>query len=163
MSVFDKFRLDGKRALITGGSRGLGRAMAQALAEAGADLILVSRDAESLHKAKGELASLGRRIDILPGDMGDPAAVEAVCRKVLADVPPVHILINNVGGRRESVPVESQSLADWQRLMDLNLTNAFICTKLIGGAMLPRGWGRVINIGSMCGDIAGRDIHGRHY
>src|SRR5207237_8864483 len=114
------------------------------LAETGADLSLVRRDAASLQHAMEELAAPARRTHILPGDMGDPVAVEAVCRKVLADLPPVHILINNVGGRRESVPVESQSPADWQRLMDLNLTNAFPSTKVTGGAMLPGGWGRGI-------------------
>src|SRR5438128_7585677 len=163
MSVLDLFRLHSKRAMITGGSRGLGRAMAQAFAEAGADLILVGRDGESLHKARDELTPIGRRIDVVPADLTSPQAVEAMCQKVLAELPPIDILINNVGGRRESIPVETQSLADWQRLMDLNLTSAFVCTKMIGGAMLPRGWGRVINIGSMCGEIAGRDIHGRHY
>ena len=86
-----------------------------------------------------------------------------MCEQVLADLGPIDILINNVGGRRENIPLVEQSLADWQRLMDLNLTSAFVCTKKIGGAMLPRRWGRVINIGSMCGVIAGRNIHGRHY
>src|SRR5262249_33307451 len=114
-------------------------------------------------KAKQELASLGRRIDIVPGDLTTPAGADVMCKQVLSDLPPVHILVNNVGGRREDIPVETESVADWQRLMDLNLTIAFICTKMIGGAMLERGWGRVINIGSMCGFIAGRNIRGRHY
>src|SRR5262249_32769001 len=105
MSVLDLFRLDGKRALITGGSRGLGRGVAQALAEAGADLVLVSRDADSWQTTREELTPLGRRIDLVPGDMGAPAAVEATCRKILDELGPIHILINNVGGRRESVPV----------------------------------------------------------
>src|SRR5262249_43511766 len=152
-SVFDQFRLTDRRALITGASRGLGRAIAQSLAEAGADLVLVGRDADSLIKAKTELAPLGRRIDVLAADLGSPEAVEAMCQKILTEFPPIHILVNNVGGRRESMAVESQSLADWQRLMDLNLTSVFVCTKMIGGAMLPRGWGRVVIIGSMCGTI----------
>ena len=71
--------------------------------------------------------------------------------------------MNNVGGRRENVAVEEQALADWQRLLDLNLTSAFLCTKRIGGAMLPRRWGRVINVASICGQVATRGIHGRHY
>jgi gluconate 5-dehydrogenase len=163
MSVFDLFRLDRKRALITGGSRGLGRAMVQALAEAGADLVLVGRDTDSLQKVKQELAPLGRHIDLVTADLTSPTATEAMCHKVLTELPPIDILINNVGGRREDIPLETQSIADWSRLMDLNLTSAFVCTKMIGGAMLPRVWGRVINIGSMCGQIAGRNIRGRHY
>ena len=163
MSVLDQFRLDGKRALITGASRGLGRAMAQALAEAGADLILVGREAETLQKAKEELIPLGRRVDVMQADLFQPEATEQMCRRALEEFGPIHVLINNVGGRRENTPLPEQSLADWHRLLDLNLTSAFVCTKLIGAAMLPRGWGRVINIGSMCGQIAGRNIHGRHY
>jgi NAD(P)-dependent dehydrogenase (short-subunit alcohol dehydrogenase family) len=162
-TIFDLFRLDGKRSLITGGSRGLGRAMVQALAEAGADLVLVGRDTENLQKVNEELKPLGRRVDLVNADLTSPAATETMCQKVLAEFAPVDILINNVGGRREDIPLESQSIADWSRLMDLNLTSAFVCTKMIGAAMLPRGWGRVINIGSMCGQIAGRNIRGRHY
>jgi NAD(P)-dependent dehydrogenase (short-subunit alcohol dehydrogenase family) len=163
MNVFDQFRLDGRRALITGGSRGLGRAMAQSLAEAGADLVLVGREAATLTEAQRELAALGRRVDIVSADLFTPVAVEAMCTRVLEIHGPIDILINNVGGRRENVPVVEQTLADWQRLIDLNLTSAFLCTKMIGGAMLARQRGRVINIASICGQVATRNIHGRHY
>jgi NAD(P)-dependent dehydrogenase (short-subunit alcohol dehydrogenase family) len=163
MGVLDRFRLDGRRALITGGSRGLGRAMAQALAEAGADLVLVGREETSLRQARAELVPLGRRVEVITADLFQPAAVEQMCTTVLADQGPIHILVNNVGGRRENIPLEKQALEDWQRLMDLNLTSAFLCTKRIGGAMLPRRWGRVINIASICGQIATKGIHGRHY
>src|SRR3954468_3666430 len=115
MSVFDQFRLDGKRALITGGSRGLGRAMAQAFAEAGADLVLVGREAQSLQQAQGELAGLGRRVDVVSADLSDPGAVQATCVRVLADHGPIDILVNNVGGRRVNVPTEEMPLEDWQK------------------------------------------------
>jgi gluconate 5-dehydrogenase len=163
VSVFDKFRLDGRRALITGGSRGLGRAIAQAFAEAGAELVLVGREAESLQRAQQELAVLNRRVDVLRGDLFTPAGTQQVCEAVLAEHGPIHILVNNVGGRRENIPTETMPLEDWQRLMDLNLTSAFLCTRLIGGAMLPRRSGRVINVASICGQVATRNIHGRHY
>ena len=163
MTILDKFQLDGRRALVTGGSRGLGRAMAQALAEAGADLVLVGRDEQTLKQAQAELAALGRRVDVIVADLTTPAAVERMCAQVLGEHGPIDILINNVGGRRENVPVTEQTLADWQRLIDLNLTSAFLCTRHVGGAMLPRRWGRVINIGSICGQVATRNIHGRHY
>jgi gluconate 5-dehydrogenase len=163
MSVLDKFRLDGKRALVTGGSRGLGRAMAQALAEAGADLVLVGTNEDNLHKAHQELAPLGRRIDLVTADLFSPEGTERLCERALAHHGPIDILINNVGGRRENIATEEMPLQTWQRLMDLNLTSTFVCTKLIGGAMLPRKWGRVINIASICGQIAGRSIFGRHY
>jgi NAD(P)-dependent dehydrogenase (short-subunit alcohol dehydrogenase family) len=163
VAVLDMFRLDGKRALITGGSRGLGRAMAQALAEAGADLVLVGRDLEQLQKARGDIVPLGRKVGIVQADLFTPAAVEVMCRQVLAHHGPIHILINNVGGRRESVKLEEEPLATWTKLMDLNLTSAFICTRELGKPMLERGWGRVINIASISGQVATRNIHGRHY
>jgi gluconate 5-dehydrogenase len=163
MTVWDKFRLDGRRALITGGSRGLGRAVAQALAEAGADLVLVGREQAGLQQAQAELSTTGRHIALLPADLTTPTAVERMCATALANHGPIHILVNNVGGRRINIATEQMPLEDWQRLMDLNLTSAFLCTKLIGGAMLPRKSGRVINIASMCGQIATKGIYGRHY
>jgi NAD(P)-dependent dehydrogenase (short-subunit alcohol dehydrogenase family) len=102
MSVFDRFRLDGKQALITGGSRGLGRAMALALADAGSDLILVGRDAASLDTTAGAIRDLGRTATTIVADAGVPAECERFCGEVLDLHGPVDILINNVGGRRGS-------------------------------------------------------------
>jgi NAD(P)-dependent dehydrogenase (short-subunit alcohol dehydrogenase family) len=163
MSILNQFRLNGKRVLITGGSRGLGRAMAQALAEAGADLVLVGRDAGTLSEAQRELTGLDRMVDIIAADLFDPKAVAAMCEQVLSQHGPIDVLINNVGGRRENIPLVEQSLADWQKLMDLNLTSAVVCTQKLAPPMLERGWGRIINIASICGQIATRNIHGRHY
>src|SRR4051794_2622042 len=100
MSVLDRFRLDGRTAVITGGSRGLGRAMAQGLAEAGADLILIGREGEALETARTELTALERWVAVVPGDVSTPAGAEAACRQVLNLNRPVDVLVNNVGGRR---------------------------------------------------------------
>src|SRR5262249_49379485 len=163
MSVFDKFRLDGRRALITGGSRGLGRAIAQAFAEAGADLVLVGRDAESLEQARSELGGLRCQVDTIPLDLATPAEMERLCEVGLKQHGPSEILVNNVGGRRINVATEDMSLDDWQRLIDLNLTSVFLCAKRIGGAMLARKYGRIINISSIAGQVAIKGIYGRHY
>jgi gluconate 5-dehydrogenase len=163
VSVLDNFRLDGKRALVTGGSRGLGRAVVQAFAEAGADLVLVGRDADSLKQAQAELKGLGRRVDVLAADLTSGPEAEKLCAAVLAEHGPIDILVNNVGGRRENIATEEMPLETWQRLVDLNLTSAFVCTRMLGGAMIKRGWGRVINVASICAQIATRNIYGRHY
>jgi gluconate 5-dehydrogenase len=163
MTIFDSFRLNGKRALITGGTRGLGLAMGHALAQAGADLVIVSQNPENLISAQKELLAHGNKVNTLEADFYKAEAVEEMCERALGRHGPIHILINNVGGRRENIALENQALADWQRLMDFNLTSTVICTRKIGSAMVPRKWGRVINIGSICGEIAGRSIHGRHY
>ena len=163
MAILDRFRLDGRRALITGGSRGLGRAMAQGFAEAGAELILVGRDGDSLAQARQELAALGRKVTVLEADVGNPREAERLCDRALAEHAPIDILVNNVGGRREDIPTEALPLDVWQRYLDLNLTGAFVCTRTLGGAMLARGWGRVINVASISAMVAFRGIRGRHY
>jgi NAD(P)-dependent dehydrogenase (short-subunit alcohol dehydrogenase family) len=163
MPVLDRFRLDNKRLFITGGSRGLGREMALAITEAGADVVLVGRDADSLARTSADIRALGREAFPLQADAAIPEQCERACRDALA-LGPIDILINNIGGRRINVPVEQESLEEWQQMLDLNLTSTFLCTKLIGGAMLARGQGgRVINIASVSGLIANRGIGGRHY
>jgi NAD(P)-dependent dehydrogenase (short-subunit alcohol dehydrogenase family) len=163
MSIFDRFRLTGKRLFITGGSRGLGREMALAIADAGADVILVGRDAPSLEQTANDIRALKRNAWTLQGDVGIPEQCEAACKEALA-LGPIDILINNVGGRRENIPTEDMPLDKWRALMDLNLTSAFLCTKLIGKAMIERGHGgRIINIASINSLVAGRNITGRHY
>lgn len=160
----DRFRLDGRTALITGGSRGLGRAMAQALAEAGADLILVGREADSLAQAQSELATLGRRVDVLPGDAGTPEGAAAACDAALSLGRDIDVLINNVGGRRIDVATEDMPLAEWQKYFDLNLTSALVCCQKLGKGMLERRRGSVINVTSVAGTfIAIKGIRGRHY
>ncbi len=163
MNVLDRFRLDGKRIFVTGGSRGFGRVIALAAAEAGADVILNGRDPAALEKTAEEVRARDRQAWTFPGDIADPAFCEDLCRRVLAEAGPVDILVNNVGGRNLSSKVEETSLADWQKGVDLNLTHVFICTKMIGAEMLKRGKGRVINIASISGMIANRGIGGRHY
>jgi NAD(P)-dependent dehydrogenase (short-subunit alcohol dehydrogenase family) len=164
MSIFDRFRLTGKRLFITGGSRGLGREMALAIADAGADVILVGRDAPSLQKTAGDIRALGRQAETLQADVGKAEECEAACKTALERHGPIDILINNVGGRRQNIATEEMPLETWRELMDLNLTSCFLCTKLIGGAMVKRGQGgRIINIASINSLVAGRAIAGRHY
>ncbi|RLS43815.1 MAG: SDR family oxidoreductase [Planctomycetota bacterium] len=164
MSILDRFRLNGKRLFITGGSRGLGREMVLAIADAGANVVLVGRDSESLEATAADVRALGCEAVVLVGDAGKPSECEALCHRALSEAGPIDILINNVGGRRINVPIEEQTLAQWQEILDLNLTSTFICTKIIGGAMVARGQGgRVINVSSISAFIANRGIGGRSY
>jgi NAD(P)-dependent dehydrogenase (short-subunit alcohol dehydrogenase family) len=164
MSVLDRFRLNGKRLFITGGSRGLGREMALAIADAGADVFLVGRDSASLEKTAADVRALGRQAMTLIADVGIPAEAERACHDALARFGPISILINNVGGRRIDTPTIDLPLDKWQSILDLNLTSTFLCTKLIGGAMVKAGQGgRVINISSISGMVANRGIGGRSY
>ena len=164
MSVLDRFRLDGKRLFITGGSRGLGREMALAIADAGADVILTGRDEASLEKTAADVRAFGRDCTTIQADIGDMADCERACREALDQHGPVDILINNVGGRRVPTPTAEMPLEVWQQILDLNLPSTFLTTKLIGGAMVERGnGGRVINIASISGMVVNRGIGGRSY
>ncbi|MGE0120473.1 MAG: SDR family NAD(P)-dependent oxidoreductase [Dongiaceae bacterium] len=163
MNVLDRFRLDGRRLFVTGGSRGFGRVIALAAAEAGADIVLNARDPDALARTAAEVRERGRRAWTFPGDMAQPALCEDVCRRVIAEAGPIDILVNNVGGRDLDVAIEDTDLETWQKFVDLNLTHCFLCTKIVGGAMLARGRGRIINIASISGMIANRGIGGRHY
>lgn len=164
MSILDRFSLTGKKLFISGGSRGLGREMALAIADAGADVILTGRDSESLEATAADIRALGRQAVTIAADFGVPEECESVCLDALAAHGPIDILINNVGGRLIDTPTEELELDEWKRILDLNLTSVFACTKTIGGAMVKRGeGGRVINIASMSGMIANRGIGGRSY
>jgi NAD(P)-dependent dehydrogenase (short-subunit alcohol dehydrogenase family) len=163
MTVLDRFRLAGKRAFITGASRGFGRVIALAFAEAGADVVLNARDQDALAATADEVRERGRKAWTYAADISEPARCEEVCGRVLAEAEAIDILINNVGGRNLDVAVEETDTATWQRFIDLNLTHAFICTRMIGGAMLAQGEGRVINIASISGLVANRGIGGRFY
>src|SRR5690606_6523449 len=163
-NVLDRFRLDGRRALVTGASRGLGRSMALAFADAGADVVITGRTQETLDRTADEIRSRGRQAWTVRSDMGIPEECESAFRRILAELGPIDILVNNVGNREVSMPIEEESLDDWRRSIDLNLTSCFLGTRLVGEAMLARGQGgRIINVASMSALIVNRGIGGRDY
>jgi gluconate 5-dehydrogenase len=138
--------------------------MALALAEAGSDLILIGRDSTSLEATADAIRDRGRVATTIVADAGVPADCERFCGEVLDRHGTVDILINNVGGRRVNIPTDQFPLETWQQMVDLNLTSVFLCTKLLGAAMLKRGTGgRIINIASISGMVANRKIGGRSY
>jgi NAD(P)-dependent dehydrogenase (short-subunit alcohol dehydrogenase family) len=164
MGTLDLFLLDGTRAFVTGGSRGLGRSMALALADAGAEIVISGRNQEHLKRTEAEIHALGRNAWSVQADMGVPVECERACKQVLDELGPIDILINNVGNRELSLPLEEETHETWQKLMDLNLTSCFLGTRLIGAAMLARGnGGRIINIASISATVVNRGIGGRSY
>jgi NAD(P)-dependent dehydrogenase (short-subunit alcohol dehydrogenase family) len=162
-SILDRFRLDDRWAVITGGSRGLGRAIADAFADAGAHLILIGRDPVRLDQSCHELSNRGHTVIGLVGDVATPAGAKDVCLRALALDHPIGILVNNVGGRRLDVRIEDVSPDEWDAFFDLNLTSALIACQELGKPMLARGQGSIVNITSIAGPIAIQGIGGRHY
>jgi NAD(P)-dependent dehydrogenase (short-subunit alcohol dehydrogenase family) len=153
-SVLDSFRLDGKVALITGGARGLGRTMAIALAEAGADVALAGRTRETCETSAREISdATGRKISAFQGDITSAADVARLAAEVTAACGSIDILVNNAGTNIRG-KVTELSEADWDTVVDTNLKGPFLCSKAIGPQMVARGWGRVINLGSIMSVVA---------
>jgi NAD(P)-dependent dehydrogenase (short-subunit alcohol dehydrogenase family) len=153
-NVLDRFRLDGKVALITGGARGLGRTMAGALAEAGADIALAGRSKEACRQAAEAIASAtGRRVVSFAADVTKIDQVEQLANDVERELGKVDILVNNAGVNIRG-PIQQLTEADWDTVIDTNLKGPFLCARAIGPRMVSRGWGRVINLGSVLGVIA---------
>jgi NAD(P)-dependent dehydrogenase (short-subunit alcohol dehydrogenase family) len=164
MGFVEWFGLTGKRAVVTGASRGLGREMALALAEAGADVIITGRTQETLDTAAEEIRALGRKVWTIKADMAVPEECEATCKHIVTELGPIDILINNIGNREVSLSIEDETLEGWRRIVDLNLTSCFLATNIIGAAMIAGGQGgRIINIASISALIANRGIGGRGY
>ena len=146
-SVLDSFRLDGRTAIITGASRGLGAAMATALAEAGADVELVSRTRNA--ELEKSIAALGRRVLGVMADVGQPAAAAQIMREARAAFGGADILVNNAGIIRRA-PFLEFSAADWSDVMDVNLGGAFRLGQAFAGALVAdKARGSVINVASL--------------
>ena len=153
-TVLDTFRLDGRRALVTGGSKGLGLVMATALAQAGADVALVSRNlAECRAAADSVAAAAGRRAVAFEADVTRADDVDRLVEEVRQGLGPVDILINNAGINVRG-PAEELTESDWDAVVGVNLKAPFLVARRLGPEMCRRGWGRVINMGSILSVIA---------
>ena len=149
-TVKQLFDLTGRVAIITGGSIGLGRQMAEALAEAGANLVLCARKKERCEEAAHEMEKLGVRALAVGCDVKDPTAVEQLVAATVSQFGRIDILINNAG-ISWGAPTETMSLADWNKVMETNLTGTFLCAQAAGRVMLKQESGKIINMASVAG------------
>jgi gluconate 5-dehydrogenase len=159
-TITELFDLTGKVAIVTGGSRGLGLEMAEGLAEAGAALMLCARRDEWLTQAIAALRARGVTVDGMLCDVSKADQVQAVVDRTLSAHGQIDILINNAGVSW-GAPPEDMPLDKWQKVIDTNLTGAFLFSQAAGRAMIARQYGRIINIASVAG-LEG-SVNGPHY
>lgn len=155
------FDLTGRVALITGGNKGLGKAMARGLAQAGADIVIASRHADQLESALAEiLAGTGRRGTFVPCDMTDRAAVAKLAETAVERMGKVDILINNAG-QNAPQPIDQVDDATWDRVLEVNLSGVMALTRAVAPGMKARRWGRVIHIASIMAQVSkeGRNVY----
>jgi len=145
--------LHGRTAVVTGGSRGLGKAIALALGSAGARLALVSRSAAALEAAAGEIRGVGTEVEVFPADVTDERQVRQLERDVLARFERVDILVNNAGTNVRR-PVEEFTLDEWNRVISTNLTSAFLLCRSFVPQMKGRGYGRILNLTSTMSHVS---------
>jgi NAD(P)-dependent dehydrogenase (short-subunit alcohol dehydrogenase family) len=149
-SVSELFDLTGRIAIITGGSVGLGRQMAEALAEQGANIVLCARKKERCDQAASELHQLGVKTLALACDVKNPADIHAVVDLAITTFGRIDILINNAG-TSWGAPVEEMRLEHWNKVIETNLTGTFLFSQAVGKIMVPQRRGKIVNIASVAG------------
>ncbi len=142
------FDLTGRIALVTGSSRGLGRALAEALAGAGATVVLNGRDVDALTRARADLEAAGHRVEARSFDVCDDQAVAAAVADIEATVGPIDVLVNNAG-RQHRAPMLEFPVAVFRELVEVNLVSAFVVAQAVARRMVERGHGKIINVCSV--------------
>ena len=146
--ILDSFRLNGRAAMVTGAGRGLGRAIALGLAEAGADLALLGRHRATLESVAAEVEALGRRAVVIEADVTSGADQDRAVRTALESFGRLDILVNNAGATHRA-PSEDFPEAEWDRVLAVNLKGPFQLIQKVGREMIRQGGGSIINIGSL--------------
>src|ERR1051325_7618609 len=149
----DKFRLDGQCAVVTGGSKGLGRAMAKALASAGADVLVSSRNRDEAEESAEDIRSTGRRAFAVECDVTDRDAVNDKVARATSEFGKIDILLNNAGIniRRPTLEVTEN---EWDPVVDITLKGTLHCTQAVVPGMIERNYGRIINLGSIMSQVS---------
>ncbi len=144
------FRLDGRTALVTGASQGIGEAVARLLAAQGARVVLAARSTDRLQALAGEIAAAGGHAHPLTLDVSQPEEAAARLKSLPEDVAAIDILVNNAGITADNL-LARMALADWERVLRTNLTGAFALTREVVRGMMRRRWGRIVNVSSVVG------------
>ena len=142
----------GRVALITGASQGIGRACALKLAATGATLALAARNQEKLSELMTEITAAGGKADVFPLDVADEEQIKTATKTIIGEFGKIDILVNNAGITRDQL-VMRMKRADWDAVLQTNLTSAYLCIQQVIGSMLKQRWGRIINVTSVFGQM----------
>ena len=159
----ERFKLDGKIALVTGGAQGIGHACVEALGEAGALVVIADKNHEAAAASASALSAKGLRVEAIGLDVTDSAAVEGSAASLQARHGRIDVLVNNAGIARSNIPAESMSDDAWLNVLDVNLNGLFWCCRAFGSRMLAAGSGVIVNVGSMSGFIVNRPQEQANY
>ena len=159
----EKFKLDGRTALVTGGGQAIGLACVEALAEAGANVIIADRDEKIAETGRDTLRKKGIEAEIAIMDVTDTARVQAVADDVVKRHGKIDILVNNAGIARSETPAETVTDEHWLNVIDVNLNGTFWCCRSFGNHMLKAGSGTIVNLGSMSGVIVNKPQEQSYY
>lgn len=152
----EKFKLTDKVAVVTGGGQGIGLATVEALAEAGAHVVVTDMNGDAARQVAEKLKGAGRSAEAERLDVTNPAEVDAVVARILERHGRVDILVNNAGIAISNKPAETMADDVWLKVIDVNLNGVFWCCRAFGKAMLDKGGGAIVNVGSMSGYIVNR-------
>lgn len=141
-----------RTALVTGASRGIGLACAKALAAAGHKVVLAARNIEKLEHAAAEIRASGGEAIVIAIDLASPESIQEAVKKAVAEVGPIHILVNNAGVTKDGLSMRMK-LEDFNSVIQTNLVGAFVCAQGVMPGMMKERWGRIINIASVVGEM----------
>jgi NAD(P)-dependent dehydrogenase (short-subunit alcohol dehydrogenase family) len=159
----EKFKLNGRVAVVTGGGQGIGLACSEALGEAGASIIIADRDPKTAESGRAILRAKGHDAEIVLMDVTDSARVAEVADQLVSSHGRVDILVNSAGIARSETPAEKVADEHWLNVLDVNLNGTFWCCRAFGKHMLSAGSGAIVNIGSMSGVIVNKPQEQSYY
>lgn len=163
MDIYSLISLKDKVAIVTGSSKGLGKSYAEALASAGADLVVNSRHGEELKEVVDSIKGMGRKVFAVEGDLSNEKDIKMLVEKTLKEYGKIDILINNAATERVNIPPEETTLESWNYVMNTNVNGVFLTCKEVGKVMIKQKRGKIINLASLCGSFVIKETHGGSY
>lgn len=163
MNINDLINLKGKVAIVTGSSKGLGKSYAEALASAGADLVVNSRHGNELGEVVKNIKGMGRKALAIEADAAKLEDINMLVKRTMDEYGQIDILVNNAATERVNIPPEETSLESWNSVMNTNVSGVFLMCREVGKVMIKQKRGKIINLASLCANFVIKETHGGSY